>query len=126
MLLEVVLLLPIFGPSVNSFPCAPTPVADLKEVSSKALETAVSTVTSYKAGVKAVVEESVSQCVAQLEQQESLSGQARQTLLHMLVKHSSTQVKTASLLGNVSLHALIIQRHEIIFVSFPCMYIDMR
>ncbi|XP_063048333.1 kinesin-like protein KIF11 isoform X2 [Engraulis encrasicolus] len=64
-------------------------VSDLKEVSSKALETAVSTVTSYKAGVKAVVEESVSQCVAQLEQQESLSGQARQTLLHMLEEHQA-------------------------------------
>ncbi|KAL2083650.1 hypothetical protein ACEWY4_021423 [Coilia grayii] len=66
-----------------------TTVSDLKQVNTGALEKAVSTVTSYKDGVKAALDESVSQCVAKLEQQESLSVQARESLLHMLEEHQA-------------------------------------
>ncbi|XP_012689681.1 kinesin-like protein KIF11 [Clupea harengus] len=62
-------------------------VSDLHAVNSRALEEALSSVTSYKAGVKAVVEEKVGQCVAKLEQQESLSVQSKENLLQILEEH---------------------------------------
>lgn len=58
-------------------------------MNSRALEEALSSVTSYKAGVKAVVEEKVGQCVAKLEQQESLSVQSKENLLQILVNSIS-------------------------------------
>ncbi|XP_041922135.1 kinesin-like protein KIF11 [Alosa sapidissima] len=64
-----------------------TTVSDLHKVNGRALEDAVSTVRSYKAGVKAVLEENVGHCVTTLEQQESLSVESKQNLLHMLEEH---------------------------------------
>lgn len=63
--------------------------ANLQKMNSRALEEAVSTVTSYKAGVKAVVEENVGQCVSKLGQQESLSVESKESLQRILVNNSS-------------------------------------
>lgn len=62
-------------------------VSNLQKMNSRALEEAVSTVTSYKAGVKAVVEENVGLCVSKLGQQESLSVESKESLQRILEEH---------------------------------------